>query len=191
MIRKTPRLRVGSWFGRRFQVFTQVLIIVLGRFWKLFRVKVNLDDSFTFLSSFVAGSMLCKQLGNVLDAINSWKLIWTTVARFLAVLWKSWIWETEGMLEPSRPFWTSSWPPKMGPKFVEHGIEMGVISGSFCFDLFILGAIWGQTGPRSANMHPRRASRASKYRKTTFTKSVISLAETILFESLPKRSYKA
>ena len=113
----------------------------------------------------------------------------TTVSRFEAVLMASWASRKPeaislvGFLGPKND-------SKISPKTVKSRVQKLTICWIMLFLIFgpVLGPFWepfwGQNGPRSAKVGPRRTSRASKYRKTTFAKSLILLLENHTFRVL-------
>ena len=68
--------------------------------------------------------------------------------------------------------------PKMGPKLAFVFLIFAPVWGPF------REPVWGQNQLRSAKVGPRRTSRASEYRKTTFAKTIIFQLENKTFRVL-------
>ena len=137
MIHKTPRLRVGSWFGRQFNVFKLVMLVFWAGFGSSWGWKNDLDDSLTLLSCFIAGSDPSYDdiLGRFWMPIShgSWipRELHAFKPFYVSILW--WVWK---LLKAKNWFWRqfhvlkrvcgspgSPWPPLI--PFVKCWLQKG------------------------------------------------------------------
>ena len=142
-------------------------------------MEADLSDSFTVLSHFmfVSYDKFGSSWGLKADLGDSF----TCLSRFM------------GALDPTLGYVGSvcdsfglELTSKAGPKIIKHGVTNLINFGTVFSWCPICGPfwepIWGQIGLRGAKMSPRRASRASRFRKL-HTKYVIFKWKTILLES--------